>query len=91
MNFLWPVKVCTRLDRLCNEDVPRKLNIFELENRITENKLRLQADLEKMPDGVYTMKFGGTSRLSKRYRETQEMMVVVEMELFKIGENLKRL
>ena len=49
--ILQPVTECTRRDRLCNEDIRKAVNVFNIQDRNAEKKERRTAHLNRMPDG----------------------------------------
>ena len=51
MRFLRSLKGCTRRDRLYTEEIRNELNIFNNYDGIAENKEKLTAHLNRIPDG----------------------------------------
>jgi hypothetical protein len=50
MRFLRRVKGCTRADRIRNVDIRAKLNIYNINNRLEENKEKWKQHIDRMKE-----------------------------------------
>jgi hypothetical protein len=50
MWFLRKVRGCTRLDRICNEDIRAELNIYIINERIMDYRNRWKDHINRMED-----------------------------------------
>ena len=80
MRFLRFLKGCTRRDRFYNEDIRKKLNIFNIQDRITENKERWVAHLNRIPDGRLPKEVWKYKPIENEVQK--ELRSVSEMALF---------
>jgi hypothetical protein len=65
MRFLRRVKGCTRADRIRNVDIRAELNIFNINNRLEENKEKWKQHIDRRTEKKYLNSFYNVNQKEK--------------------------